>query len=666
MDQLESNNMLPPRTSSYMSPQEYSFFKAFLENSGVSIPAGCIEFEKGALITTPYAGCIVRSVLEDAPVVTIAPSENGIDTVNSTRQDNSPTMDPQLIFQEKIDESKSTSIAQTITASVSFISSIALICVIQRSYTGFASTFNRLLLGLSIADILSSFWLMLSTSMSPSHTSGYIWNPRGNVHTCDTQGFFLFLGLIGAPLYNCSMCFYYLAVIKFNKKDAFIRKKLEPYFHAVPILLSLIGAITILSKESFNANGSSCWINKDPPYCGVEVFNETAYEIPCERGKDAMVLFSIFAIAPSFALPIVIVVTMAIMYRVAIKNEKKISKYGVGSLRKNVDCKPSIAINDDSNNNATVPNRWSSLKWWSKASATKSNNAKWQSRTILHKAMSYSMAYFLTYLFPFVTSVQYLAGYQSSSTLRLLVGVFLPLQGFFNFLVFMFPRVMNARRTKKLSWRQSFMTAIKSRGANKKRGRPAAVGASGKSRKKKVTIATTTITPVASRKPSSKKNRRKADEEEEEKVEIETFLPGLLKFDESPHASVLETNYVNTDSLIDSSIPQDRQRSHLDDVVSASKSASKNRAPTIAIATTATTTTIPTNKQSPSASVSSSVSSEKSRMPRERMKLDIEKESHDQKLPVDIHDKEQEDECNVDLSDESDIEAGLALLDKVE
>lgn len=657
-------------------PQDFEFFYNFVRDTELEIPCDCgiknpfyatncgtFNLEERIGVDVAFINCVIRKFLFPSEVMpystALVPTENGIELENgSTRQDNLTTV--KLIFQEKlgIDESKSTSIAQTITASVSFISSIAIICIIQRSHTGFASTSNRLLLGLSIADIISSFWLMMSTALSPSYTSGYIWNPRGNVHTCDTQGFFLFLGIIGAPLYNCSLCFYYLAVIKFNKKDKFIRKKLEPYFHVVPILVSLIGAITILSKESFNANGSYCWINTDPPYCGVEV--------PCKRGKDAMVLFSIFAIAPFIALPIVVIVTMIFVYREAIKNEKKISKYGVGSLRRNVGSNSSIdMLHGDSNNNTTVSNRWSSLKCWSKASASKSNTAKWQSRTILHKAISYSMAYLLTYLFPFVTSVQYWAGYQSSSTLKILVCVFLPLQGFFNFLVFMFFRVMNARRTKKLSWCQSFTIAIKSRGENKERGSLAAGGASGKSTRRMIKNATkensiinsTTATAVTPRKAARKKHSRNVEEEEEEKVEIENSLP-RLQFDGGQNVSSLEKDSCVKDSLIDSSIPQDRQHSHLDDVVSESKTASKNRVPTT------TTATTPTRKQSPSASgVSSSVSSDKADMPRERMKLDMEKGSHDQKL-VDINDKAEEDECNVDLRDESDIETGLALLRK--
>ena len=187
---------------------------------------------------------------------------------------------------------------------------------------------------------------------------------------------------------------------------------------------------------------------------------------------------------------------------------------------------------------------------------------------------------------------------------------------------------MNARRTKKLSWCQSITTAIKSRGENKERGSLAKGGASSKSARstrktstKENSIIDSTRTAIYSlRTPTRKKSSRNV--EQEEKVEIENALP-RLQFDEGPYVSSLETN-----SLIDSSIPQDQQRSHLDDVVYESKSASKNRVPT------ATTTITPTSKQSPSASVSSlsSVSSDKSDTPREKMQLDIEKGSHDQKL----------------------------------
>ena len=367
---------------------------------------------------------------------------------------------------------------------------------IQGSYTGLSSTFHRLLFGLSIADILSSFWLMLSTLMSPTYTSGYIWNPRGNVHSCDTQGFFLFLGIMGAPLYNCSLCFYYLAVVKFNKKDAFIRKKLEPFFHAVPILVSVTGAIIILAKESFNANGSYCWINERNSYCEIE-------SVSCERGKDVKILFSIFAVGPIIILPIVIVTTMVVMYREVIKIEKKLSKYGVGALRQNLgDNKKNDHQSDDAN---SASNKKSTIQrvrvWWtnlwpfnkSSARPSRSNNSRLQSRVILHKAILYSLAFLCTYIFPFVTSIQYWAEYQTSSTLKILASTCFPLQGFFNFLVFIHPKVTNKKRTKKLSWFQSFVTALKSRGDKNKNGGRSQLRSGGKKSKSKTSQNTTAV-----------------------------------------------------------------------------------------------------------------------------------------------------------------------------
>ena len=454
--------------------------------------------------------------------------------------------------------------------------------MIQRSHTGLSSTFHRLLFGLSIADILSSFWLMLSTLLSPTYTSGYIWNPRGNVHSCDTQGFFLFLGIMGAPLYNCSLCFYYLAVVKFNKKDAFIRKKLEPFFHAVPILVSVSGAIIILAKQSFNANGSYCWINEK-------------------------ILFSIFAVGPFIIFPIVIVTTMVLMYREVIKIEKKLSKYGVGALRQNLgDNKKKDHQSDDANgasNNSTIQRVrgwWTNLRPFNKSSArpTRSNNSRLQSRVILHKAILYSLAYLCTYIFPFVTSIQYWAGYQTSSTLKILTSTFFPLQGFFNFLVFIHPKVTNTKRTKKLSWFQSFVTALKSRGDKNKRGGRSQLRSGGKKSKSKNKTSKNT-SAVGAPRLRQKQKKMTDSPQEEEKVEIESSLQthSSTVVGSGTYSSVVQTHgsHSSSDNIIVPFIP----------------------------------------------SISESTD----------MKIEVR---------LDVHAKAQEDECNEDLRDEIDIEKGVS------
>eukprot|EP00979_Chaetoceros_neogracilis_P017690 scaffold10266_cov294-Chaetoceros_neogracile.AAC.10 len=565
-----------------------------------------------------------------------------------------------FIFPDKIDESRSTSITQIVTASISFISSIAIIFMIHRSYVGLSSTFHRLLLGLSIADILSSFWMMLSTLLSPTDTSGYVWNPRGNVNSCDAQGFFLFLGIMGAPLYNCSLCFYYLAIVKFNKKDTFIREKIEPYLHAVPILVSLTGAITILAKTSFNANISYCWINEEYPYCGVQSNNGTEVDVQCERGKDAKILFSIFAIFPYAIFPSVIVATMACMYREVVKNEKKLSKYGIGALRKNLGYNqikdPQSQSNDASGacNSKNIVSRlkasWVNL--WTSRRATRSNNTKKQSRAILHKAMAYSLAYMLTYFFAYVTSVQYWAGYQTSSTLRLFVSILCPLQGFFNFLVFIQPKVANIRRKKKLSWFQSFIAALKSRGDKRKRGRKGGFRNGKKSKIKKA---------MTSSHPLRLKRRKRSDcSEEEEKVEIEnplsqthssTALDGSGTYSSILHSHSHETVKSSFNSHEGMKLNIEEIEAVLMD---GHDESSKERVRNAELE-------VLEEPFCPSSSESSDMQKGLELGLGIKM-IDIDDESHDQGLPVDARDKTKEEKGNVDLRDEIDIEKGFSKL----
>ena len=123
-------------------------------------------------------------------------------------------------------------ILRHVAGSISLIaSSIILVWNVLRSHIGLSSTFNRLLLGLCVADIMSSCAFTFSTVMIPKEVDYLYWNARGNMLTCNLQGFLSVMGS-SASLYNCSICLYYLAIVKYNKSDNFIRKKIEPWLHA--------------------------------------------------------------------------------------------------------------------------------------------------------------------------------------------------------------------------------------------------------------------------------------------------------------------------------------------------------------------------------------------------------------------------------------------------
>jgi hypothetical protein len=127
----------------------------------------------------------------------------------------------------KRNEIKTENIVYPTSGSVSTIASACLIVHILRSnHAGISTTYHRLVFGLSIGDILSSFGFALASTMVPKEMNYYIPpGAQGNTATCTAQGFLIAVGSIVANLYKCSICLYYLAIIRYNKKDEYIRNK---------------------------------------------------------------------------------------------------------------------------------------------------------------------------------------------------------------------------------------------------------------------------------------------------------------------------------------------------------------------------------------------------------------------------------------------------------
>ncbi len=339
-------------------------------------------------------------------------------------------------------DTRTFSIIQSSFSAISFIASIGIFCVIYRSYERFSTTIHRLLIGLSVSDMLSSFAQIFATLPAPREFSDVIWNAHGTVESCEAQGFFIFVGSIAAPLYNCSLCFYYLAILKYGKKDEWIKEKLEPYLHGVPLLVSLLGGFIILGKKAFNPNMTYCYIGPDPE-CGSGI---------CDRMVDSRFLFYLFSAAPYIILPCVIVISMASIYQVVRTQEKKASQF---------DWKAKLKANAA----AKDP------KKKGKTNKRRNRRKNKQSRVVLNTAASYSLAFLFSYMLPMVISIQTIQEVRSGMALSILARILFPLQGFFNFCVFMYPSVRAIKirgKAENISWWTAFMMALKSRGARKK------------------------------------------------------------------------------------------------------------------------------------------------------------------------------------------------------
>jgi hypothetical protein len=435
------------------------------------------------------------------------------------------------LFAAKRNHEMQQSIPFMVSGLISFIASMLLIIHILRSHECLSTTYHRLIFGLSTTDIISSFSHALSSTMVPKEMNYLAPFASGNTVTCDAQGF---VGSYMAGVsvgYTCSICFYYLAIISYNKKFDSIRRNLEPWFHGISILFPLIICVILLATNTFNSPfGGTCYPEPYyPPHCiGYEAGDiPKGYSIPCGRGGEsddhaelrtkAMFVGCVWVL---FIPPVIILVTMTNMFWSVSKVEKKMQNYGVGALRLRASRfapPPTAADNSadqqearcfvlrmkklgkylcltgdaaQTNNRCAIcflrcpcsDNGIYDPERPSPPGTTKSNKMACQKRrAVLHMAFGYAGAWLIVWTPNFFGFVSMLVQKSVditvvSHTVRIAVAFMTPMQGFFNFIVFMAPKVRttrtmamrqgaeNSNQNQLLTWCQAFHKVYISRG----------------------------------------------------------------------------------------------------------------------------------------------------------------------------------------------------------
>lgn len=194
-------------------------------------------------------------------------------------------------------------VIQVCAASLSFIASTTIVAMIRKTYVSSKrgsstststasrgmnqSPYRRLILGLSISDMLQSSALIIGPFISPKGTSLSPW-AIGNVATCDAGGVLMLSGALSAPLYIVALCIYYIYIVKYRRTmtvDNFYRR-IERKIHIIIILFVFTVCVCALATKSMNSvrTGSYCQPASVPAGCRN---NE---EIGgCDRGKDAAI-----------------------------------------------------------------------------------------------------------------------------------------------------------------------------------------------------------------------------------------------------------------------------------------------------------------------------------------------------------------------------------------
>jgi hypothetical protein len=144
-----------------------------------------------------------------------------------------------------------------VTGFASVLFSGLIVATVVRDRKRRARPYHRLLCGISLVDVSSSFWLALSTWPVP-RGSGALW-ASGTDATCSLQGFFTQFG-IASSWYNASLSVYFLLVIRYGWGEERIRR-VEPLLHAIPLAWGLSTAISSLSLDILGNALLWCWIS---------------------------------------------------------------------------------------------------------------------------------------------------------------------------------------------------------------------------------------------------------------------------------------------------------------------------------------------------------------------------------------------------------------------
>lgn len=283
---------------------------------------------------------------------------------------------------------------------------------------------------MSLTDIVSSICTMLGRLPAPpdiEYNAGL-----GSETFCAVQGFF-YQSILSTVAYNSGLAIYFLLLVRYKwKEDEIV--KVERWIHVFAISIFLISATVLASLKLFNPAYFICFIESVPRDCNDEN--------PCVRGIYPNTMRWIFFYGPIWTMIAAVTIIMVLMYSTVLIQEKRMDKFifrGKNPPRRILQRSMSeIARGPSKGRNDNSEDKISSHQ----TSSNRKNRE--MSRQVAVQGMWYLVPFYLTWVFPMLTHAFGSLGVDgvNMSALLYLITIFMPLQGFMNWLVYLRPRVL--------------------------------------------------------------------------------------------------------------------------------------------------------------------------------------------------------------------------------
>jgi len=298
---------------------------------------------------------------------------------------------------------KAIAIAPKFPALLSIFGSSFIVLHVTYARKGKRSTHHRILLGMAICDVFVSIVFFLGTWPIP-RGSPNAFAAIGNQATCNFQGFFSQFSLAVA-MYNASLSFYYVCKIRLGWSEEFITKKVEPCLHILPLTIGIATSVAAWALKLYNNDSWECWISPNPQQCNESWKNGGVTN--CVRGDNASLYRWTFYYSLLWVAIVMVSVDVFIVYRFVLNQEVASRRYDVDSDVRRFKRSKRVAVQG----------------YW------------------------YCGAFYMTWIFPTITRLtQAIIGDAAPFALVLTTAMFVPIQGFFNFLVYAHPRWKSIRQ----------------------------------------------------------------------------------------------------------------------------------------------------------------------------------------------------------------------------